>query len=110
MKIFKLIQIDIDKERERIVSTYPIGYKHGKPIYNKRQQKALLKLCDMFEAGDWQGCLDHINNKKIFPYNNHSEYPETEHIGIQMLHILRDLGSETFFTVPQLKAEIKREK
>ena len=38
--LFKLIEIDLEGERQRI-----------KRVYNKREQKPLLKLCDLFEVG-----------------------------------------------------------
>lgn len=98
MKIFKAIEFNIAKEREHINSHY-----------NKRERKALLKLCDLFEAGEWQKCLDHVNNPKAFPYNKRGEYPEVEHICIPIADILHCVPCYNFYTKAQLKAEIKEE-
>ena len=56
MVIFKRIDIDLDQERERI----------WRVEYTKAQRAALLKLLELFEAGKWQECIDHVNNKKAF--------------------------------------------
>lgn len=95
MTLFKLIEIDLDKERERI-----------RTRFNKREQRALNKLCDLFEAGDWQGCLNHVNDKKAFPYNKRGEYPEVEHINPEMSNILDDLGTDSFYTKEDLVKRI----
>ena len=105
MIILKRIEVDINKERERITR---LESEDGKPIYNKRQQKALLTLCDLFEKGDWQGCLDHVNNKRAFPYNTRGEYPETEHIGREVAAVLCDLGAHGVYTIPQVIEVVKK--
>jgi len=91
MKLFKLIEIDLDKERERI-----------RTHFNKREQRALNKLCDLFEIGDWQGCLDHVRDKKAFPYNKRGEYPEVEHISMEMNNVLQQVGYHNFYTQTEL--------
>lgn len=99
MKIFKLIEISLIQERKRI----------DRPgVYNKRQRKSLHKLCDLFESGKWQECLDLVNNKKYFPYNERYEYPETEHISIEIGAVLRELGYENFYTKDQLLDESRK--
>lgn len=95
MKVFKLIEIDLEKERARIRSAK----------YNKRQRRALHTLCNLFEKGEWQKCLDHIH--KAFPENKAGEYPETEHIGIEMGVVLSSLSHESFYTQKQLLKEVK---
>ena len=92
MTIFKRIDIDLAAERKRI----------AKAKYTKRQRAALTKLVDMFEAGQWQGCLDHVNDKKAFPYNEKGEYSEKEHIGIEIGGVLSRLGYENFYTQAEL--------
>lgn len=99
MKIFKLIEIDIEKERGRI---------DKKGTYNKRQRKVLHGLLDLFVIGEWQKCLDFVNNKKNFPYNKDREYPETEHIGIEIGDVLRNLGYENYYTQEQLLEQAKQ--
>ena len=102
MKIFKLKLIKIDLEKERI----RINYKNGVGVYryNKRQRKVLLKLVDLFDAGDWQACLDWVNDKKNFPYNEKEEYDEKEHIGIEISDILYGVGYDNYYTSEQLFA------
>lgn len=90
MIIFKRIEVDLDRERERIESVK----------YNKRQKTALLKLVDLFEQGKWQECLDHIH--KAFPYNNREGYSEKEHVMSPMGDILLDLAHFNFYTSDQL--------
>jgi len=97
MIIFKLIEIDLDKERERVHTVK----------YTTRQRKALIRLYDLFEKGEWQKCLDLVNDKKVFPYNKRKEYPETEHIGVEVGNILRNLGYDNFYTQQHLKDELK---
>lgn len=96
MKLFKLIEIDMVAERNRI---------NYKGRYNAHQRKALLDLCELFEAGEWQKCLDHVNNKKAFPYNKKGEYPEQEHICTAMGTIIWHLGHTNYFTQEQLLKE-----
>ena len=92
MRIFKLIEIDLEDERKRIAN---IGL-------NKRQKAALLKLVDLFERGEWQACLDHVNNKKAFPYNLREEYDEKEHISLEMGDILREVAFSNIYTADEL--------
>ncbi len=98
MRLFKMIEIDMDAERKRIK-------KNG--VYNKREQKALLKLCDLFEAGKWDECLKHVNDEKAFPYNDKAEYSEKEHINPKLSDVLFDLKYDKFFTVSQIIMEGK---
>ena len=99
MKIFKLIEIDLDAERKRI--------NHPKR-YNDKQRAALNRLVDLFEEGKWQECLDHVNDEVVFPYNKEGEYPEVDHIGIQISDILRHLGYSQFYTEKQLLTEAEK--
>jgi hypothetical protein len=92
MKLFKLVEVDLAKERKRI----------KKAKFNARQRKAITKLVDLFEAGEFQKCLDHINDEKAFPYNEKDEYSEKEHIGIEIGDVLRELGYATYFTQAEL--------
>ena len=92
MVLFKRIEVDLEKERKRI----------RKCGYTKAQKQALFKLCDLFEAGEWQKCLDHVNDKKAFPYNEKGEYPEVEHIGMGISDVLGQLGYENFYTQKEL--------
>ncbi len=103
MKLFKLIEINLEMERRRIERKG----QDQRRVYNKKQRAALRKLCDLFEAGEWQKCLDHANNKAAFPYNEEGEYPETEHIGAEIVSVLRGLSYETFFTQQELITEIE---
>lgn len=92
MVLFKRIEIDTNIERERI-------NKLG--VYNKRQRNALIKLMDLFEAGEWQACLDHINNKKQFPYNR-CGYSEIEHIGVDISDIIHNMAYSNYYTQSDL--------
>jgi hypothetical protein len=96
MTLFQRIDIDLDAERDRIT-------KYG--TFNKRQQRALLKLCELFEAGDFQGCLNLINDGVTFPYNSRGEYPESEHIGIEIGNVLHDVANHNIYTRDQLLEE-----
>lgn len=98
MRLFKVIDIDIEAEKKRIADCKG---------YTVRQRKALMLLMGLFEAGKWQECLDHINNPSAFPYNEKFEYPETEHIGIEVGKVLRMLCFETLFTREQLLIECR---
>ncbi len=95
MILFQLIEIDMLAERKRIASAG----------YNLRQSLALFELCDLFEAGKWQECLDHI--KANFGYDEEGEYSEQEHIGMAISAVLKDLGYSNFFTSDQLLQEVK---
>jgi hypothetical protein len=90
MTIYKRIDIDLASERARI----------AKAKYNKRQRAALTKLVDLFEAGKWQECLDHV--KRAFPYNEDGKYPELEHIGTEIVDVLSSLGHANFYTGAEL--------
>lgn len=92
MILFKAIEIDLAKERERI----------AKARFTKAQRAALTKLVDLFEAGKWQECLDHVNDEAAFPYNAKGEYDEREHIGIEIGNVLRDLSYHSFYTQEQM--------
>lgn len=96
MNIFKLIEIDLISERKRI---------NKKGLFTKKQREALLDLCELFEAGEWQKCLDMVNNEKAFPYNKKGEYPEAEHIGRDMVNVISNLGVYNFYTQEQLLEE-----
>lgn len=98
MKIFKLIEIDLDKERKRIDKVFK---------GSKRQREALHKLVNLFEQGRWQECLNHVNDKEAFPYNAKGEYPETEHIGLEISRVLQDLWCENFYTQAELLKQAK---
>lgn len=97
MILFKVIEIDMDAARARL----------DKCKFNKRQRRALEKLYDLFEAGKWQECLNHANDKKAFPYNERGEYPEVEHIGGDVSDVLRALNYEQFYTREKLLADAK---
>lgn len=96
-RIFKLIEIDLAAERARIAEA----------SFTKRQRAALTKLVDLFEAGKWQECLDHVNDPKVFPYNEKGEYPEQEHIGIEIGNVLRELSYSLFYTPEDLLKQAK---
>lgn len=98
MVLFKRIEIDLDKERARID-------KPGR--YNKRQRKALHKLVSLFEKGEWQKCLDHVTDEKQFPYNKRREYPEIEHVGVEIHDVLAKLSYENFYTQEELLKQAK---
>jgi hypothetical protein len=97
MLLFKRIEIDLAAERERIAKTK----------YTSRQRAALTKLVDLFEEGKWQECIDHVNDDKAFPYNEKGEYPEQEHIGIEIGDVLRELGHEHYYTQAELLRQAK---
>lgn len=97
MKFFKMIEVDVDAERKRIANAK----------YNKRQRAALVKLCDLFEAGEFQKCLDHVNCEKAFPYNEKHEYSEQEHIGEGISNILHSLAYSNVFTESQIIEQAK---
>lgn len=97
MVLFKRIDIDLEKERERIY----------KVKYTKAQRAALLKLLELFEAGKWQECLDHANNKIAFPYNEEDEYDEKEHIPGDVCDVLHDLAFFNFYTQDELLRQAK---
>lgn len=94
MKIFQLIEIDMEAERARV----------ERCKLTKRQKAALFKLYDLFEAGEWQACLNLVNDKNVFwtSRRNPKEYPEVEHIGIAVSDVLRQLGCENFYTQAEL--------
>lgn len=95
MKLFKLIEIDLAAERARIAKTR----------FTKPQRAALTKLVDLFEAGKWQECLDHINDEKSFPYNEKGEYPELEHVSEEISDVLCDLAFSSYYTQADLLRE-----
>lgn len=96
MRLFKLIEIDLAAERARIAR-----------FKDKRQRAALTKLVDLFEAGKWQECLDHVNDERAFPYNAKGEYPEVEHIGIEISKVLEALSYDLFYTQAELLRQAK---
>ena len=97
MTIFKRIDINLNKERKRINTV----------DYNKKQKLALLTLVDLFESGDWQACLDFVNNEENFPYNKLGEYPEQEHINVEISRVLHEVAFDNYYTKEQLIREIK---
>ena len=101
MKLYKLIEIDMEAIRKRTNG--------GLPKFTKHQRAALNKLYDLFEAGKWQKCLLHVNDKKAFPYNKKGEYPEIEHIPVAIEDVLRHLPHCSFFTQSNLKSEVLSE-
>lgn len=92
MILFKRIEINLEAERARIAR---VGL-------NKRQRAALTKVVDLFEQGKFQQCLDHIQDKKAFPYNRRGEYPEQEHVGIEIGDALRDMAHSNYYTQAEL--------
>lgn len=100
--IFKRIECDIESERKRITRN-----DGSSACYNKRQQKALLKLLNLFQQGKWQQCVDLIHNKKYFPYNKRREYSETEHIDEHMMKLLRDMAHYNYYTQEELLKQAK---
>lgn len=96
MTLFKRIEYDMAGERARI----------AKVKFTKPQRAALVKLCDLFEAGKWQECLNHVNDEKAFPYNEKGEYPEQEHIDPDMANILESLAHYNYYTKDQLINDI----
>jgi hypothetical protein len=98
MKLFKVIEIDLNKERVRIAK-----------VYNKREQRALNKLIDLFEVGDWKGCLAHVCDPKAFPYNKKGGAPRLNisSCSMEIADILHNLsyGFE-YHTEDSLKSEI----
>lgn len=96
MTIFKLVEIDLTAERKRIAEVK----------FTKRQRDALLKLCDLFERGEWQACLDHVKNKKMFRMATGAGYHEVEHIGIEISYVLQELSRSNFYTVDQITAAL----
>lgn len=97
MTIFKRVDIDLATERARI----------AKVKLNRRQRAALVKLVDLFEAGRWQECLTHVNDESAFRYNREGEYPEQEHIGIEIGDVLRDLAYANYYTQDELIKQAK---
>jgi hypothetical protein len=97
MTLFKRIEIDLEAERARITRTG----------YTRKQRAALIKLVDLFEEGKFQECLDHINDKKAFPYNKKYEYPEVEHVGIEIGDALRGMADFNYYTRDQLLEEAR---
>lgn len=97
MTLFKRIEYDMAGERARIAKV---------KSFTKKQRDALLKLCDLFETGKWQECCDHVNDEKAFPYNKEGEYPEQEHIGIEIANVLKDLRYYNYYTKDQLINDI----
>ena len=98
MTLFKRIEIDLEAERKRI----------NRPnTYNARQKAALHKLVDLFEQGKFQECLYHVNDKKAFPYNHGGEYPEVEHIGMEIGDLLHEMAHSNFYTREELLKQAK---
>jgi hypothetical protein len=97
MVLFKRVEIDLDKERERI----------KKASYNQRQRKALIKLVDLFEQGKFQECLNHVNDYKAFPRNRAGEYDEKEHIGIEIGDLLHSMAYHNYYTRDELLNQAK---
>ena len=91
--LFKRVEIDLEAERKRI---------NSKERYNKRQRLALNTLVDLIETGDFQACLDFVNDKVNFPYNNQRGYNESEHIGIELSDILHDVAYNNYYTQEEL--------
>ena len=102
MRIFQIIDVNLEAARAKADSLE----KPGKHLFNKRQRKALHKLYDLFEAGKWQECLNHVRNPKAFPRNS---YPETEHIAMDVSDVLRELGYTNFVTQSDLLAQAREE-
>lgn len=96
MKIFKLIEVDLGKERQRI-----------NKVFTGRQKKVLLELTDLFEAGEWQKCLDFVNNKKNFGYDKEKECDEKEYIRMEIADILCNLAYYNYYTKEQLLNEAR---
>ena len=92
MIIYKEINIDMEAERKRV----------DKCKYTKKQKNALIKLYNLFEQGKWKECLIHVNDGKAFPDNKKHEYPEVEHIGIEIVDILMELDRYRFLTEDQI--------
>lgn len=90
--LFKRIEIDLEKERARI----------AKAGYDDRQRSALTKLVDLFEQGKWQECLNHVNDDTAFPYNEKGEYPEVEHISMEIGDLLHDMAHYNYYTGDEL--------
>lgn len=97
--LFKRVEIDLEGERNRIKKAFR---------RHKQQREALLKLCDLFEAGKWQECLDHINDDKNFPYDEDKEYSTREHIGIEVGNTLRDMAFENYYTQKDLLEQAEK--
>ena len=97
MRLFRLIEIDLAAERVRIAKTK----------FTKSQRAALTKLVDLFEAGKWQECLNHVNDETAFPYNEKGEYPEQEHICGEISDVLSHCGYEIFYTQADLLKQAK---
>jgi len=102
-KIFKLIEIDLKKERDRI----------DKCNFTSKQRRVLHKLVNLFEAGKWQECLDWVNDEKNFGTDKRLECSELEFIGIEIADVLAELSYHNFYTKEELlkeaKAKIKNE-
>ena len=85
MVIFKRLEIDMDRIREKM-----------RRIFNKREQKALTKLYDLFEIGDWKACADLINDGKTFPRSRRG-YSEKEHIEPEVWDILMECARHDMY-------------
>ncbi len=61
------------------------------------------------QSGDYGVHID-VNDKRAFPYNEEGEYPEQEHIGIEIGDVLRDLAWANYYTQADLlkQARAKR--
>jgi len=88
MKLSKTIIVDIDlnKERERIDSTFIEMNKMGNevelPLYNKRERKFLHQLVDLFEVGEFESIKKLLNSSPEDYY---------EYINTQMEEVIRDI-------------------
>ena len=96
MILFKRIEVAMAGERARI----------AKVKFTKPQRAALVKLYDLFEAGKWKECCDHVNDEKAFPYNEKGEHPEQEHIDGDMQDILQGMQYYNYYTKDQLINDI----
>ena len=89
MKLYKLVEIDVDSERARIK-----GCSYSDGIRNR-----LLDLCDLFEAGKFQACLDEIKTWTEL---------QRDSIGYEIGKVLIDMGYSYYYTRDQIIADVKK--
>ena len=88
MKLYKLVEVDVDAERKRI----------RRVRYTKAERANLLKLCDLFEAGKFQECLTFIQTW---------ERSKRDFIGFDIGKVLLEMGYEYFYTREEIIASVK---
>lgn len=97
MILYKKIEIDMEKYRDRVNSSYKNDKGKIVPLYPKKVREALLNLYDIFESGDFKKASEIFQDwdrKK----DNKIEYVD-EQIYFILMHLLHNKESKYFFSI-----------